>query len=344
MRTFPCCCGNLLFFDSTVCLQCGLDTGLCPACQRVAPLVAGKSGRLQCGHAECGAALQRCHNYAREQLCNRCLPLTADSPETLCDYCSLTAVIPDLAVEGNRDRWHRLERAKQRVLYILDLIGLSFRPTNQPDVPTLSFEFKADGQQPVPTGHEQGCITINIREADDVEREKARVQFGEPQRTLVGHFRHELGHYFWDRLVKGRRDKECREVFGDERNPSYAEALDRYHANGPIAGWQDNYISAYATMHPWEDFAETFGAYLDMVSVLDTASHFQVARCKLDNLESMIKNYQQVGLIANEFNRDMGLVDLVPEIFVPAVVEKLRFVHSLRKQQQLNSPAEPVLV
>lgn len=331
MRTFPCSCGNTLFFDSTVCLQCGLDTGMCPECNRVAPLVTDKSGGLRCGHAKCRAALRKCFNYASEHICNRCLPATADSPETLCDYCSLTTVIPDLALEGNRERWRRLEQAKQRVLYILDLIDLSFRPTSQPNVPLLSFEFKADDQQPALTGHEDGRITINIREADEVEREKARVEFDEPQRTLVGHFRHELGHYFWDRLVKGRREKECREVFGDERSPSYAEALKHYRASGPVADWQENYISAYATMHPWEDFAETFGAYLDMVSVLETASHFEIAERKLDNIESMTKNYQRVGLIANELNRDMGLVDLVPEIFVPAVTRKLRFVHNLRK-------------
>lgn len=339
MRTYPCSCKNTLFFDSTVCLECGHDTGMCPQCQRVVPLIADKQGQLHCGHVDCGVALRKCANYETEQICNRCLPAPAEEEpdKTLCDFCSLTTVIPDLSLSGGRETWRRLEQAKHRVLYILDLIGLPFRPSTQPGAPLLTFEFKADGERPAPTGHENGCITINIREADDVEREKARVAFQEPQRTLVGHFRHELGHYFWDRLVKGKCAVQCRARFGDERNPPYAEALKKYHENGPKPNWREEYISAYATMHPWEDFAETVGAYLDMVSVLDTASHFDIAPCKLDNVDSMIKSYQQVGLIANELNRDMGLVDLVPEVFVPAVINKLRFVHSLRSHADCGS-------
>lgn len=303
---------------------------MCPACHRVVPLVFTEKDGLRCGRTDCGVALRKCINYAAEQICNRCLRAEDEWREARCDYCRLTTLIPDLRVEGNREKWRRLEKAKHRVLYILDLIGLPFRPSDKPGVPLLSFEFKAGGGEPVHTGHRDGCITINIREADDVEREKARVAFQEPQRTLIGHVRHELGHYFWDRLVKGEREDECRSLFGDDRHPTYAAALERYHANGPRDNWRGSFVTAYATMHPWEDFAETFGTYLDMVSVLDTARHFGVARCGLEDVESMIKNYQQVGLIANEFNRDMGLVDLVPEVFVPTVIEKLCFIHNLR--------------
>ena len=303
---------------------------MCPECNRVVPFIADKKGGLRCGHADCGVALQKCFNYAVEQICNRCLRVDAAGQETRCDYCCLTKVIPDLAIEGNHEKWGLLERAKRRVLFTVDLVGLPFRPNQDPNAPVLSFEFKADGVRPTSTGHKNGCITINIREADDIEREKARVEFQEPQRTLVGHFRHELGHYFWDRLVRGQREEQYRSSFGDERDPSYAEALTSYHANGPRPNWQQQFISAYATMHPWEDFAETFGAYLDMVSVLDTAGHFGITSRGLDNVDAMIKSYQQVGLIANELNRDMGLVDLVPEVFVPPVIEKLRFIHFLR--------------
>lgn len=331
MRTFPCCCGNTIFFDNTICLKCERDTGMCPHCRRVVPLAIDKDGTLRCGHEDCGTALRKCANDEGEQICNRCLSAEVEPTETLCEYCRLTTVIPDLSVKGNRAKWRSLEQAKHRVLYIVDLIGLPFRPVPQASAPVLSFQFVADGEEGAPTGHENGCITINIREADEVEREKTRLTFGEPQRTLVGHFRHELGHYFWDRLISGQQDEPCRKLFGDERDPSYADALKSYHATGPRANWQESFISAYATMHPWEDFAETFGAYLDMISVLDTANHFNVAPCKLDDIDGMIENYQKVGTIANEFNRDMGLIDLVPEVFVQPVIKKLRFIHSLRR-------------
>ena len=119
------------------------------------------------------------------------------------------------------------------------------------------------------TGHAAGRITINVREADDVEHEKLHVELGEAHRTLIGHFRHEIGHYYWDQLVKGHHEDESRAVFGDHDNPTYAEGLERYYKDGPPADWAQNFISAYATMHPWEDFAETWATYLDMISGLD---------------------------------------------------------------------------
>lgn len=330
MRSFICSCGNSLYFDSNRCVKCGIDTGQCPNCRSVSPMVRQKPDGLKCGNSECGAMVHRCANFA-EFGCNR-MVICADGPHRLiCDYCALTKVIPDLSVEGNRDKWKKLERAKQRVLYILDLLGLPFRADDVHEIPSVSFEFKADADadKPIHTGHENGVITINIREADDVEREKARVSFQEPQRTLVGHFRHELGHYFWDRLVQGHRDDECRAVFGDERRPEYSEAMKTYYENGPLPDWRESFISAYATMHPWEDFAETFGSYFDMVTILDSGRHFGLVKCDFHDVDSMVATYQQLGIIANELNRDMGLIDLVPEVFVAPVIEKMKFLHSL---------------
>ncbi len=302
---------------------------MCPACSRVVPLSEEGDELYGCGNPDCGAKVAICLNGVQNSFCNRLVPANGETRSELCDYCSLTTMIPDLTVEGNYEKWHRLEQAKQRVLYMLDQIGLDYRPIEGTIKPALTFEFKADGEEPVSTGYEQGCITINIREADSVEREKTRVEFQEPQRTLVGHIRHELGHYFWERLVKGEREDAFRALFGDERSPTYQEALTNYYQNGPQMNWATNFISAYASMHPWEDFAETFAAYLDMVSVVDTANHFGVTSGKLVDLEGMLKNYRRVGLIANEFNRDMGLLDLVPEVFVQPVVEKIEFVHQL---------------
>ncbi|MEZ6047392.1 MAG: putative zinc-binding metallopeptidase [Planctomycetaceae bacterium] len=227
------------------------------------------------------------------------------------------------------------ENAKRRTLFILDVLGFPFRTEEQVDAPELKFEFKADGKEPVMTGHHAGCITINIKEADPVEREKLRVNFNEPHRTLVGHFRHELGHYYWDRLVQGKKEFEFREQFGDERDPSYQKALSAYYENGPAENWRQNFVSAYASMHPWEDFAESFNVYLDMLSVLFTADHFEVVRNDLQDFDRMLTHYAQVGMIVNEINRDMGLIDLVPEVFGPQIKEKLRFIHQLRTQQEV---------
>ncbi len=305
---------------------------MCPVCDRVVPLSEEVDDIFRCGNPDCGVRVTRCFNGRRNDFCSRLVQSAGGEQGILCDYCQLTTVIPDLSVAGNYEMWQRLEQAKQRVLYMLDQIGLEFRSTDKTSEPKLSFEFKGDGEKHVSTGHNNGCITINIREADSVERERSRVELREPQRSLVGHFRHELGHFFWDRLVKRVREEAFRRLFGDERAPTYQEASTNYYQNGPAMNWADSFISAYATMHPWEDFAETFSAYLDMVSVVDTANHFGVTSGDLEDFNAMLKSYSRVGLIANEFNRDMGLLDLVPQIFVAPVVEKLRFVHQLRKE------------
>lgn len=181
------------------------------------------------------------------------------------------------------------------------------------------------------TGHCQGRITINIQEADDDERERLRVQLGESQRTLIGHFRHEIGHYYWEVLVRGHAEAGFKATFGDHEQPTYNEALERHYQSGPPADWQERFISAYASMHPWEDFAETFAAYLDMVCILDSAVHqgLGAARSEQSSLDTMLIDYQQIGMAMNEMNRSVGLVDLVPEVFVQPVVAKLRFIHEV---------------
>ncbi|WP_437230597.1 zinc-binding metallopeptidase family protein [Planctomicrobium sp. SH661] len=338
MKTFLCTCDNRLFFGNTSCLKCGKEAGFCPACRRVVALIPGEGDQFSCGNPECGAALRKCHNFAVENVCNGCIrtdELAVPGPDgvsatpTLCQHCRLTGVIPDLNVPGNRELWARLEDAKRRVLFTVELIDLPIgRPENNVR-PELKFDFQADTDVPVLTGHDQGKITINIREADDVEREKARVSFHEPQRTLVGHFRHELGHYYWDVLVAGKCEDEFRALFGDERSPDYATALNNYYQTGPKPDWQGSYISAYATMHPWEDFAETFGTYLDMLCILDTAKNMTGNQLRAQECTQMLYDYQQVGILANELNREMGLKDLVPEVFGADVARKICFVHRL---------------
>jgi hypothetical protein len=195
------------------------------------------------------------------------------------------------------------------------------------------------------TGHANGKITINIREADPVEREKLRVDFGESHRTLIGHFRHEIGHYYWQLLIQGKDEDAFKAVFGDHENPSYSEALDYYYKNGPKSDWQAGYISAYATMHPWEDFAETWNAYLDMVSVLHTSENTDLIQTggkesHKEEFEVMVARYLDLGMKINEINRAQGLTDLVPEVFSAPVLEKMRYIHQLIKKarQKIYKP------
>jgi len=350
MKVFQCSCGNALFFGNTVCLRCQNTIGFCQSCQHLTAFLPVSEGLFQCGNQACGVIQQKCHNDAVEHICNSGVP----SPDgtvhegALCDDCRLTEVIPNLSIDGNRQLWGRLENAKRRVLYTLRLLNLPIGLPENTLEPKLVFDFAADEETPVFTGHDQGRITINLREADHVEREKARVAFQEPQRTLVGHVRHELGHYYWDLLVLGQDEEAFRAVFGDERSPTYQEALEHYYENGPRPNWVGQFVSAYSTMHPWEDFAECFGTYLDLVSVVETANHHTGAEIRNRPISDLLAEYLEIGGKANELNREMGLGDLVPEVFSPAVATKLDYVHQLlgraTNQTQANchqTPAAP---
>jgi len=344
MKKFECTCGNRLFFENSRCLSCEREVGWCPVCREIVPLIPGGEYSLVCGGSECGATLIKCRNYLIEDICNRCC--IAESHETaspLCNSCRLTEVIPDLTVPGNRQKWYRLEVAKRRLLYLLDLLELPYGRAADGIALPLSFDFKSDiapssgiwrtmAGERVYTGHQDGKITINIREADDSERERLRVDMNEAHRTLCGHFRHEVGHYYWQLLVPHRRDAEFADVFGDPSCPAYAEALETYYRDGPPADWQARFVSAYASMHPWEDFAETFALYLDMVEVLDTAGQSDLVPpvdVQTGELDHMLTRYLELAVAANELNRSMGLLDLVPEVVTADVRRKMTFVHDL---------------
>ena len=346
MNSFVCHCSNVLFFENTQCVACGSEVGWCPGCRRISGLIKNSNGIYQCGVSECSLELAKCHNYEVEHVCNRCLLADAHGTATakLCDYCRYNDTIPDLSIVGNRERWYRLETAKRRLMYTLDLLGLPYGTAEDGYQPALSFDFKADTSddgnmwrpmgehEQVYTGHQDGKITINLREAEDAEREKLRVSLGEAHRTIIGHFRHEIAHYYWEMLIQGKKEEAFNDVFGDFQTPTYSQALERHYKEGPPPDWQESFISAYATMHPWEDFAETFAKYLAIVSVLDTAKH-NFLKDAVDPIKAemtgMIQSYQSLGLVLNEMNREMGLIDLMPEILHPPVVEKLYFIHQL---------------
>jgi hypothetical protein len=312
------------------------------------------SGGYRCTNTNCRSAVQKCYNYTTYNVCNRMVAPQGQHQhsQNLCYYCGFTETIPDLSVEGNMQKWYKLEIAKRRLLYLLDFIGLPYGTRTEGFELPLSFDFKEDiksstfmnwigiGQEEkVYTGHADGKITINIQEADPVEREKLRVYFGETQRTLIGHFRHEIGHYYWQLLVSGK-DEECfKTIFGNHEYPTYSEAMQNYYQNGPRPYWQNSFISAYATMHPWEDFAETWGTYLDMISVLDTADNSELLELPGEDLqdtqlEELLSRYADLSLKVNEVNRALGLPDLLPETFSKPVVEKLRYIHRLIKRNR----------
>ncbi|MDZ4852736.1 MAG: putative zinc-binding metallopeptidase [Pirellulaceae bacterium] len=325
MRTFKCICGNKLFFDNTRCIGCDRATALCPNCRQVTPRVESTDNTFQCANDKCSAKLRLCEN-AQYDACN--CGIDAADNASLCKYCRLNAIIPDLSIEENRSNWQKLEAAKRRVLYALEDLGFRIDSKELP----LSFEFKSDVAEKVSTGHAEGCITICLNEADSVKREQVRVQFGEPHRTLVGHFRHELGHYYWGLLVAHNYLRQFRSLFGDETNPTYTTARNAYYQNGnEVLDWHATHISRYSTMHPWEDFAETFNAYLDLRAVVQSALHFGLlSNVDANDFDSVLLYYQKIGIVTNELNRDMGLLDLVPEVFTTPVIEKLRFIDRLR--------------
>ena len=356
MRTFSCQCGNRLFFENTQCLTCGHDVGWCENCHRIASF-AIDDNHFVCD--SCGRAMQKCHNYSVENVCNRLLvPIDSSDEPHLCQSCVLTTTIPDLAVEVNRDKWRRLEQAKRRLLYQLDEIELPYTNVE----PLLSFDFKGNvlpedcvyrkGEETefVYTGHADGKITINIDEADDVKREKLRVDMNESQRTLIGHFRHEIAHYYWQLLIQNQQEGPFVALFGDHNSPDYATALEQYYANGPQPDWAANFISAYASSHPWEDFAETFALYLDIRSVLDTSEHLNLPLPPIkegDECTKYVIAYQKLGIIINEINRCLGIFDLVPEVIAEPVMKKLIYIHELLQDtspaytSQLTVAAEP---
>lgn len=359
MRNFSCdACGQLLAFENTDCVRCGAKLGFVPAEMRLRTLeLHPRDGAPADGtftlFADAATRVAPCANVVH-QACNWLVP--AGSDEDFCPACRLNRTIPDLGLPENLGRWREIETAKRRLVYALLRFGLPVgrRDGAGPDAEGgLAFEFLADNPgAPAMTGHADGLITINIAEADPAEREKRRVEMGEPYRTLLGHMRHEIGHYYWDLLLRDAGDAAAdrldaaRAVFGDER-ADYAEALRRNYEVGPPEGWQEEYVSSYAASHPWEDFAETWTHYLHIVDTLDTAASFGLDinprgsadpalsthiafdpyRC--ERLERIIEAWLPLTYAVNSLNRSMGQPDLYPFVLTKTVIDKLGFIHDL---------------
>ncbi|HMA09519.1 MAG TPA: putative zinc-binding peptidase, partial [Ramlibacter sp.] len=353
MKTFRCDhCGHPLFFENVQCLHCGSTLAFLPdrlALCAIEPAASDGSGpwRRKASRArkDDGRVYRLCRNNIEYQACN--FAVAGHDPNTLCVSCRLTRVLPDLSQPENRERWYRIEVAKRRLFYTLAQLGLvsAAPPDGQRDGPVFEFLADAPGQQ-VLTGHCDGVITLNVAEADDTERVRRRVALHEPYRTLLGHLRHEAGHYYWNRLIvdSGRIDA-FRSRFGDER-ADYGRAIDAYYATGgALSDWQANHVSAYATSHPWEDWAETWSHYLHMVDLLETASSYStrvvVPGNAIDEIDEVINPFEReagdfdqlvaqwipLTLLLNSLNRSLGQDDAYPFALTSAALDKLRFVH-----------------
>jgi len=366
MKTYTCICGQLIFFQNVACINCGRELGFLPDSLRLASLEPATANLWQPTGAEKaqGALYRKCQNYAQARVCNWMIP-EKEKESAFCASCRLDEIIPDLGNETNRSLWALIEGAKRRLVY--SLIRLNLPITNKQDGPQrgLAFRFLSDSANPdasaskVLTGHDQGFITLNIAEADDTTRETVRHAMKEPYRTLLGHFRHESGHYYWDRLVRDTQFLEpFRALFGDEQ-ADYAYALNQYYKTGSPADWHERYISGYANAHPWEDLAETWAHFLHIQDSLEVANDFGLVgkRILLDPRETngkpwlaqepttfdqVIAAWSEFAVALNSINRSMGLPDLYPFVLFPAAVAKLRFVYEVIVENATRLTVKPL--
>lgn len=351
MKLFTCDgCDARVYFENDRCESCGRALGFDPASQGVLALDTLADGLAAVTD---GRRYRRCANHGAGG-CNWLV--ATDAPEDFCLACRLNRTVPDLSNEGHCSLWRVLEAGKRRLLYGLLRLDLPLVSKAEDEAGGLAFDFLADeitGFQEGPqvmTGHAQGLITINIAEADPAKREAFRQNMAEPYRTVLGHFRHEIGHYYWERLVRDRPALPgFRNLFGDE-GLDYGSALQNHYQSGPPPDWQARHVSAYASSHPWEDFAETWAHYLHIVDTLDTAYAFGLrlrprhegvsdpavaadfAPYREADFSRLWETWLPVTFAVNSLNRSMGQPDLYPFVLSRTALEKLAFVHRLIRQ------------
>lgn len=347
MKAYQCpSCNHRVFFENVSCVVCGSELGYIAAEDHMVVLTTAPAPEAQAPVT----GWQACAN--RQSIaCNWLVPMASQptsAQPTLCDCCRYTSTVPKLDDVTNQQAWYRLEQAKRYLFYSLYALKLPIPDRVQQPDSGLSFEFLAElpQQQKVMTGHADGVITINIAEADDVRREQHRISLHEPYRTLLGHLRHEIGHFYWQQLLapNGEQLEKFRQLFGDERS-DYAIALQRHYQSHDDGSWRANYISRYASSHPWEDWAETWAHYLHIGDALDTAAHWQVgidvatANIKptrlaktatdLEFKDMLIAQWLPLSLYLNAACRSLGEPDAYPFILSAPVIDKLVFIHTV---------------
>ena len=362
MRSLACGnCSHLVFFENSVCLNCSSALGY------LAPPLSGGVEAVAAGEVmpfltrdrddeplvHVGADGVRYVTCVNLDVCSCNWLVPEDDEEGLCVSCRLTRTRPADTDADGLVEWNKAEIAKRRLLYQLYSLGLPVVSREQDTEQGLAFDLLSSANEDVITGHADGVVTIDLAEGDDPHREAVRVAMGETYRTMLGHMRHEIGHYFFDVLVTrvGGSD-DFRALFGDER-ADYGEALQHHYDNDPPADWEERYVSTYATAHPWEDWAETFAHYLHIRDTLQSAAGFGVvvtgpkvakppdvdaplfavpkdtdAAPAPTDFTPLLGTWLPLTYALNAVNRSMGLDDLYPFVLSPTVMEKLQFVHS----------------
>ena len=364
MKLFKCNnCGQPVYFENYACLKCNALLGFDPQQMDVLALLKQEisiPGQEAAGQEQVqgqmpyailnkeeqsGQLYKYCSNK-NYNVCNWLLPF--DSEKEFCVACNLNQTIPDLSTPDHLEKWGRIEAAKHRLVYSLLRFKLRVISKFDDEDQGIAFNFMSDDAAGTHllTGHDHGLITLNIAEADDVILEMARNQMEEVYRTLLGHFRHEIGHYYWERLIENTdRLQSFRQLFGNE-TIDYGEALKAHYAKPHSNDWQNNFISAYAASHPWEDWAETWAHYLHIIDTMETAYSFGLsvkprvpgqaeelnAKLNIDpyntkSFEEIIERWLPLSYVMNSLNRSMGLKDSYPFVINDAVKEKLAFIH-----------------
>ena len=354
-HTYRCQCGRPVFFRNSLCLACGVALGYEPDRAEVRSILPGGNDTIWrvAGDDNNSPSYRRCENFDSPAGCNWLVP--AEHSSKLCIACRLNRTIPSLDDPDNCRYWRMIEIAKRRVVAQLLAIGLPVQSKveEEPEHGVM-FDFlrTPPGSPPIMTSHGDGLITLNIEEADDSFREGVRNRMHEPYRTLLGHFRHEIGHYYWDRLIAGTPwHEKFRELFGDERQ-DYAAALKRNYEQGPPANWADQHISSYASVHPWEDWAECWAHYLHVVDSLDTALGFGLRGEDVEaavepfsvkdlydpdapdaqRVVLLVNSWVQLTTVLNELARSMGQHDFYPFVMSRPVLKKMHFIQMIVKE------------
>jgi len=327
VKAFSCrVCGNALYFENSKCVACKTNLGF----SRVERAIVPVDDKGQYVDAD-GSIWHVCKNLNL----SGCTWLT-EFPGGFCFSCGLTRTRPSDADVVGLKEYKVAEEAKRRLVVELDTLGFPIVTRAEDEENGLAFDLLSSVSEDVTTGHESGIITLDLAESDDAHREKVRVDLDEPYRTMLGHFRHEVGHYIEWQHVRGDLIGQARELFGNE-DESYAEAIERHYSEGPPAGWEKNYISMYATMHPFEDFAETFAHYMHICDTIETASaHGLATVASPQNFSSfrdlVVGVWIPLSVALNQINRSMGKGALYPFIIPPPVLAKLQFVADLPRR------------
>ena len=358
MKLFKCQhCEQLLYFENTVCEKCAHRLGFLPEIMNMSALE--PQGGVWRALAVDKKLYRFCAN-AKFNVCN--WMFRRDSPDAYCAACRHNRTIPDTGIPENLVAWQKIEIAKHRLFYTLMKLNLPLDERNESGGARLAFDFLASpphvGGPRVMTGHDNGLITIALEEADDAEREKRRTRCASriARCSAISATRSAIiSGTCWSATVVLLED--CRKIFGDD-SADYGAALQAYYANGAPANWQENFISAYATSHPWEDFAETWAHYLHIVDTLEMARAFGMyvhprlarpgeldAQVDFDpytvrDPSPLIETWIPLSNALNSLNRTMGLLDIYPFILSPAVVEKLSAIHDLIHGNKLPVKAE----